>query len=1109
MRTRTTPNPRGPVVAAVVLLALLGAAGLVPLRPATSGPTAAAVEAHVAEGAARSGPGSSPSPPLAEAGSTVETLLPNYNGSLPGNLPSTVDDWEIGTPAFVPVSNTLWLPEYPTSSYGPAAPIGAPAVVFNLTTSSFAGFVPTLSNASALVYDPGDGYLYACDSATNSIEVFDPHSGAVVDRGIPVGNHPDAIAYDPENQYLFVANGRSNNVTVINAKEAADQVIINGISVKSDPNSLAIDPGAYRVFVSSGNSSFVTILNANGSAIPIYEAEVSDPATGLAFSEESNLLAVAMPSSSLLEFITPAGAPRELLHVGTGAESVVASSNGLTFVVSNESGSRLILLNSTTGKSAGTNLTTPSLPSELTPISGTPNVEVWSAGSRNLSVLNLSEHEVSPQSVTLGPVPNLLADSPTLGRLFIGDGALAKIETLDLSSGATIPVPFDLSSIPTALAVDPSTQTLFVGQSGVVSAFNDTTGQSLYTNGLLPGPNGPFVVDTSAGMLWDARAGASRVTALNLTTLRPEANATSLTVESDLPESMVLEPMTSEVFAVDAGSGNVAVFNALNGTLVGTVIHAGQNLTSLVYDSTDGLVYAAGINLTAIDPLTLNTVGTPLPLPTHVGDVGLAFDPSRGLLYASTTAPGTSAGVVTVVGGTNVSSLGNGPVASFPDGLGPAVLTSYATLNPDLNGSDFVLSANSLSGTVGLIGVPPAVSAFSFEPAEVDEDQTAHAVVVAVGGVGISTVGYSGLPTGCRSQNVLNLSCVPAESGNFSVRVTVTDLIGETATTTALLEVGSSLRLAAQFGAREGPIVDVGLPFKVSASASGGTPPYTYRWNFGDGTNASGSSITHRFASAGTYPVVVAANDSVRGFAVESALVHVYPLPVASPYGSPGLSTDVGLSVPLFGNVSGGAPGGTGLWNFGDGQFASGINVTHTWTTRGSYTVTFSYEDPTGQYANASVPVNVASVLTGKFTAIPVSQPAVPGTVFDLTAAVHNGTAPYTINWSLGGGLTATGMDAATEFSSPGTFTIGVTVTDSAGAVLTTSVTVTVVAPPKGSSSVLGGNFGPGLAVGLFAGAAIAAVLLFAAERTRRRTLPAPPSPYVPPPSAPPPGKRP
>ena len=60
-----------------------------------------------------------------------------------------------------------------------------------------------------------------------------------------------------------------------------------------------------------------------------------------------------------------------------------------------------------------------------------------------------------------------------------------------------------------------------------------------------------------------------------------------------------------------------------------------------------------------------------------------------------------------------------------------------------------------------------------------------------------------------------------------------------------------------------------GSPVNFSSTIWCGTPPYTYTWNFGDGTTAIGSSATHTFTTPRVYAVTLTVSDS-RGLTYSS-----------------------------------------------------------------------------------------------------------------------------------------------------------------------------------------------------------------------------------------------
>jgi hypothetical protein len=66
-----------------------------------------------------------------------------------------------------------------------------------------------------------------------------------------------------------------------------------------------------------------------------------------------------------------------------------------------------------------------------------------------------------------------------------------------------------------------------------------------------------------------------------------------------------------------------------------------------------------------------------------------------------------------------------------------------------------------------------------------------------------------------------------------------------------------------------------GQQVAFTASGSGGTPPYSFGWSFGDGTTGTGSTVSHSYTLPGTYTVTLTVTDANGQTATASATVTV------------------------------------------------------------------------------------------------------------------------------------------------------------------------------------------------------------------------------------------
>ena len=115
-----------------------------------------------------------------------------------------------------------------------------------------------------------------------------------------------------------------------------------------------------------------------------------------------------------------------------------------------------------------------------------------------------------------------------------------------------------------------------------------------------------------------------------------------------------------------------------------------------------------------------------------------------------------------------------------------------------------------------------------------------------------------------------------------------------------------------------------------------GTGPFSYRWDFGDGSHAYTLDAVHVYTAIGTYSVKFVATGSGGARDSVTHTVHVSPTPVS------GFTVNAGVQ-ELTGNSFAFTALGSGCtysWDFGDGSTATGPDPVKSYTAVGEYLVT-------------------------------------------------------------------------------------------------------------------------------------------------------------------------
>jgi PKD repeat protein len=227
----------------------------------------------------------------------------------------------------------------------------------------------------------------------------------------------------------------------------------------------------------------------------------------------------------------------------------------------------------------------------------------------------------------------------------------------------------------------------------------------------------------------------------------------------------------------------------------------------------------------------------------------------------------------------------------------------------------------------------------------------------------------------------------------------------------------------------------------TTSRAPANNPITAYSWNFGDGSTSSGVTSTHTFNSPGTFVVTLTVTDQFNRTASTSQVIDVGggPAPVANFTTSPAtprvgefVNFNASASVPATGRTI-----RTYTWDFGDGaqKTTTTPTTTHDYETVGTFTVTLTVTDDAGRTGIATAGVTIASDNpTAAFTFTQIPPTSAHTVSFDSSgSSAISGRTITSYFWNFGDGTTSTAASPTHTYAAAATYSVSLTVTDSAG----------------------------------------------------------------------------
>ncbi len=490
-----------------------------------------------------------------------------------------------------------------------------------------------------------------------------------------------------------------------------------------------------------------------------------------------------------------------------------------------------------------------------------------------------------------------------------------------------------------------------------------------------------------------------------------------------LNNNQILGESTFSINALGQSTTPVASFTAITGATASTIIFtststlAAGTIKNYVWDFGDGTSGSGSVNTHVYTQTSVaqtftakHTVSSAITGCTAIKTQTITIPASTsGVTPPPTTPPITPIGGTSGSGGISSGSIGN-------------ITISYVTTAP----------------------CAPSNEIFTFN-------------VIAPGAPSGSTYewffgdGNSG--SGLSTTNTYNTS------GSYSVLVKVKNnnqILGQS--TMAVTAIGQGVTPVASFYAQQTNATTTGNYYTFNSTSSLAKGAITaYVWDYGDGSNGTGSFSTHTYVQtsvAQTFTVKLTITSDAGCVSSRSQVITVpagYSISGGFTYTSTSPCKPSSEIFTFNGPTNGVPAGAIYTWDFGDGIGGTGNPINKSYTFPNSYNVTLIITLNNSQLYKVLQPVTSAGQNATPTASISVQQSNASGSAwaFNSTSTVPSGTIT-SYAWDYGDGTTganAFNIKTYTQTSVAKTYTVKLTATSNAGC--SASATTTVIVPAK------------------------------------------------------------
>jgi YVTN family beta-propeller protein len=682
---------------------------------------------------------------------------------------------------------------------------------------------------SAMLDDPLTNSIFvACDGELLALNA----TTGIPTNEVLIGDGPAGMALDPSNGYLYVTNAYSDNVSVINGTTGES---VTSIPVGGSPEGIAYDTQDGYIYVANYYGNVSVIDGANNTVVG--SIVVGFGPQGVAFDGENGLVYVSVfgsndviainGSTGYLVDAIPAGADPGPLCLDTGNDRLYIADETDYQLSDNVS-----VIDTATNTAIG------SISVGFSPVSfsldeASGDIYVSDGASESVSVISGSS-DVVVGTIPTHVWPGAMMVLPTQGDLYVANQIGTNLTLIDLATSNVVrSIPLDAG----------------LGEMVYDSWNGDLYAQSVYgmlvidplTDAVLRTipfyTYGDLVADSWNGNLFVTTPGFDGYT--NLTEINGTTGAISDSFIVGGVWGMAFDDLNGRLYI--CSPSNIVVVDGATDSAVAN-FSAGPGADGIAFDSYNGYIYVPheGVAYNGSQPIfamnattgavVANISAGPAPSP-------LVVDDQNGDVYVGSWASDN----VTVVSGRTNTVLARIPVGSGTDGIAYDGGTGYVYVESWSSSSNVTVIDSSTNTVLGVIDLGLSVT-------DMVLDNATGTLYIADAGSSVLIINGPPSPLGPETQNN------PPQGGMWAWIVSAIP-----------------------------PPCDTDQLF-VAGYASGGSSPYQYTWDFGDGTaNSTGQYVYHTVTNPPYVAhIVLTATDSV-GMTADANVTLKIPVTVACP----------------------------------------------------------------------------------------------------------------------------------------------------------------------------------------------------------------------------------